>query len=150
MSNLFMRPLLSSHNAQHAEQVQQNGYHSVAGSFPLNGSSKFRIPTRPYLDAETTPLPSLPATHSVGITTNPIIDTACLENERMELNTNQQSIITPQLPSWKSEVPISEQSTDVHTAIPAMPSFRPLPAYSEQKVMAFGKKTLFSLLVGLV
>lgn len=68
----------------------------------------------------------------------------------MELKTNRQSIISTQLqlPSRKSEVPITEQSTDVHAAFPPAPPFIPLPAYSEQQVMRVGKKTLFSLLLG--
>src|SRR5437899_2768731 len=130
MSNNFKRPLPSSHNAQPAEQVQQNGYHSVAGSSPLNGSTQFRVPATPFPDAPTTPLLSLPATLSVGVPANPIIDTPGLENKRMELKTNRQSIISTQLrlPSRKPEVPITEQTTDVHAALPARPPFRPLPA----------------------
>lgn len=96
MSNNFKRPLASSHNAQRAEQIQQNGYHSAPGSSPLNGSPQFRVPATSF-----------------------------------------------------PKVPITEQSTDVHAAIPPGPPFRPLPAYSEQQVLTFGKKTLFSLLLGL-
>lgn len=141
MSNNFKRPLASSHNAQPAEQIQQNGYHSAPGSFPLKGSHQFKVP---FPDAPTAPLPGLAATPSVGVPAKPLIDTPGLENKRMRLK----SIISTQLqlPSRKAEVPITEQSTDVHAAFPARPPFRPLPAYSEQQVI--GKKTLFSLLVG--
>src|SRR6266568_1118706 len=68
----------------------------------------------------------------------------------MELKSNRQSIISPQLrlPSQKSEVPITEQPTEVHTAFPPTPPFKPLPAYTKQQAMRFGKKTLFSVLLG--
>ena len=162
-----LRLLASSHNTRLSEQAHQNSYHSIPGSSPFNESSQFREPARPFTDVPTIPLPSLPAILTVGVPANPVIDSPGLENKQMELKTNGQSIISPQLPflSRKFGVPIAEQATDVHVALsarppfteqatevhaalPAKPPFKPLPAYSKQQVMTFGKKTLFSLLLG--
>src|SRR5258708_37873936 len=149
MSNNFKRLLASAHKAQPAEQIQQNGYHSAPGSSPLNGSPQFGVSVTSFPKVPVTPMPNIPAIPSVGVPENPIIDSPSLENKRMELKTNRQSVISTQLrlSSRKVGVPITEQSTDVHAAFPPKPPFIPLPAYSEQQVMTFGKKTLFSVLI---
>ncbi len=50
--------------------------------------------------------------------------------------------------NFKRPLAITEQPTEVHTAFPPTPPFKPLPAYTKQQAMRFGKKTLFSLLLG--
>jgi cellulose synthase (UDP-forming) len=127
VSKKFKRPPASLHNAQLGEQIEQDQYYSVPDIYLANGSSQFRVPVTPFPDAPTTPLPSLPAT--------PIIDSLSLESKRMALKTSRQYIISPQLqlPSWKSEIPITEQPTDVHAAFLSTPASMPLPMHSEQQ-----------------
>jgi len=51
---------------QPVEQIQQNGSHSVPGSYPSHRSPQFRVPITPFPDVPTTPLPSIPTTPPGG------------------------------------------------------------------------------------
>jgi hypothetical protein len=150
-SSQFRVPPVLRLTVQFVEQIQQNGSHSVPGSYPSHRSPQFRVAATPFPDVPPTPRPNIPTTPPIGapqlrvpatpfpdVPVTPIPGSPSLERKEREFTINRQPLISPQLrlPSRKAEVPITEQPPDVHAAFPLTLPSMPLPASSEQQAQS--------------